>query len=189
MKKFYAGVARLCKLMAPKGKVVYIARDDDYTYITNDVVIIRLHGNRPIDFVRSVTALEPWKLVDTVPDMYKSLFQRAASRDEYKPAYITPLAYTMQDGRKQRTLQYIRRLDNGSVIPVNAAYLQAVGAAMDEDMITAAGPLNPIYIPTSEPWDMLVCPWWISRDQISDAAALINGLNASVQACPRAVGD
>lgn len=176
--------------MAPKGKVVYIARDDDYTYITNDVVIIRLHGNRPIDFVRSVTALEPWKLVNTAgPELCKSLFQRVASRDGYKPAYITPFAYTMQDGRKQRTLQYIRRLDNGSVIPVNAAYLQAVGAAMDEDMITAAGQLNPIYIPTSEPWDMLVCPWWISRDQISDAAALINGLNASVQACPRAVGD
>lgn len=189
MQKFYTGVARLCKLMAPKGKVVYIARDDDYTYITNDVVIIRLRGSRPIDFVQSVTALESWKLLNTAPAMCKSLFQRAASREEYKPANITPLAYTMQDGRKQRTLQYIRRLDNGSVIPVNAAYLQAVGAAMDEDMITAAGPLDPIYIPTSEPWDMLVCPWWISRDQISDAAALINGLNASVQACPRAVGD
>lgn len=175
--------------MAPKGKVVYIARDDDYTYITNDVVIIRLRGSRPIDFVQSVTALEPSTLVNTSVDMCKSLFKRAASRTEYKPANITPLAYTMQDGRKQRTLQYIRRLDNGSVIPVNAAYLQAVGAAMDEDLITAAGPLDPIYIPTSEPWDMLVCPWWISRDQISDAAALINGLNASVQACPRAVGD
>lgn len=189
MKKFYAGVARLCKLMAPKDKVVYIARDDDYTYITNNVVLIRLNGNKPIDFVQSVTGLDAWKLVNTSPDMYKPFFQRVDSREEYKPAYITPFAYTMQDGRKRRTLQYIRRFDNDLVIPVNAAYLQAVGTAINGDWITAADPRNPIYIPTSEPWDMLLCPWGISRDQINDAAALINGLNASAQACPYAVGD